>query len=250
MLISAVVITFNEEEMIVECLKSLYWADEIIVVDCGSIDQTRQLAQKAGALVSEVKFKDFSQIRNYALNKAKGDWILYVDADEKVTTDLSHEILKSIKDTNLSAFNLKRKNYYLGKPWPYIETVTRLFLKRDFNSWKGQLHETPNFNGAVRTLGTHLFHFAHRNLSDMVEKTNRWSDIEADLRFKSGHPQMSWWRFFRVMLTSFWQYYILQGGLRAGDVGIIESLYQSYSIFITYAKLYEEQRRHDENRHL
>jgi glycosyltransferase involved in cell wall biosynthesis len=131
MKISVAVITFNEEEMIESCLKSVDWADERIVLDSGSTDKTLNIAQKLGAKVYAVKFINFSQIRKLAREKATGNWILYIDADERVTPDLAQEIKEKIKNTKYSAFNIKRKNCYLGEPWPYEETVVRFFKKEN-----------------------------------------------------------------------------------------------------------------------
>ena len=91
-----------------------------------------------------------------------------------------------------------------------------------------------------------LLHFTHRDLSSMVEKTIEWSEIEAELRFQAGHPEISWWRFPKVMFGEFYNYFIKQRGFKAGTVGIIESIYQVFSIFVTYARLWEKQK--DENR--
>ena len=77
----------------------------------------------------------------------------------------------------------------------------------------------------------------------MIKKTNEWSDVEAGLLFKSGHPQMSWWRFLRIMLTKFRDSYFIQGGWKVGAIGFIESMYQAYSYFVVYAKLWELQRK-------
>ena len=105
------------------------------------------------------------------------------------------------------------------------------------------MHESPIVEGAIGQLQSPIVHFSHRDLFSMVEKTNEWSEIEAKLRFKSQHPKMTWWRFPRVMMTAFFNSYILQGGWKIGTVGIMESIYQAFSTFITYAKLWELQKK-------
>ena len=114
--------------------------------------------------------------------------------------------------------------------------------------WKGAIHESPIIDGKVGELKNHLVHYTHQNLSSMVKKTNEWSEIEAQLLFESNHPQMTWWRFLRIMLTKFWQSYVNQGGWKIGAPGLIESIYQAYSYFIVYTKLWEKQQ--NENRNL
>jgi len=116
-----------------------------------------------------------------------------------------------------------------------------LFLKKKLICWKGILHETAYIDGVMGELQAPLIHNTHRTLAEMVIKTNEWSGYEARLRFDAHHPKMVWWRFLRVMMTGFNQSYFKEGGWRAGTVGWIESIYQAFSMFITYAKLWEMQ---------
>src|SRR3990167_417999 len=104
--------------------------------------------------------------------------------------------------------------------------------------------ETPKIKGSFSEIKSPILHLTHRNLYQMLEKTNEWSEYEAKLRFDSKHPKMSWWRFLRIMLTAFFNSYLLEKGYKNGTAGIIESIYQSFSMFITYAKLWEKQNRH------
>ncbi len=252
--ISAIVIAKNEEDMIVDCLESLTFCDEIIVIDNGSIDRTRDIAKKIGAKVFEYKSNDFSQLRNFGLSKTTGNWILYVDADERISSPLADEIQFKIQNSPASPseveqvkfkiYRLKRKNFYLGNnEWPYIERLERLFKKESLKGWKGKLHESPIVEGKIGELDGFLLHYTHMNLASIVNKTIEWSKIEAELRLKAGHPKMTWWRFPRVMLSAFLDSYIKQGGWRVGTAGLIESIYQSFSIFITYARLWEMQNK-------
>lgn len=246
MKLSVVVLTKNEEEMIADCLKSVYQlTDEIVIVDSGSTDKTLEIVKKYTDKIFNEDSNDFSAKRNLGLEKAKGDWVLYIDADERVTSKLSssikHQVL-SDKKTDSVAYKVKRKNFYLGNhEWPQIEKIARLFKKNALSGWRGQLHESPNFEGEMEELDGFLLHYTHRDLSSMLKKTIEWSKVEAELRFKNGHPKMTLWRFPRVMLTAFWDSYIGQGGWRVGTMGLIESIYQAFSMFITYARLWELQ---------
>ncbi len=242
--ISAVVIVKNAEDLIADCLDSLSFCNEIIVVDAGSKDRTIEIARKSKAKVFEHKMIDFSESRNFGLEKAEGKWVLYVDVDERVSPELAENIKDAIQDSNVevSAYRILRKNFYLGEnPWPYIEKLERLFKKEKLKRWEGKLHESPVVEGKIGNLEGYLFHYTHRDLSSMVKKTIEWSKAEAELRFDANHPKMTWWRFPRVMLTAFFDSYIRQRGYKAGTVGIIESIYQSFSMFITYARLWEMQ---------
>lgn len=240
--ISAIVITKNAENLIADCLDSLSFCKEIIVIDSKSEDRTREIAEKMGAKVFEYSSQDFSQARNFGLKKASGDWIVYADSDERVTKELASEIENETQLKIFSAFRVKRKNFYFGNhEWPYIEHLERVFKKDKLEGWYGRLHESPKVVGNIGTLDGYLLHYTHRNLTSMVNKTIEWSKIEAELRYKAGHPKMSWWRFPRVMLTAFLDSYIRQGGWKVGAIGLIESMYQSFSIFVTYARLWEMQ---------
>lgn len=242
--ISGIVIAKNAEALIADCLDSLSFCSEIIVVDNKSEDRTRDIAEKMGAKVYEYLSDDFSKLRNFGLKKAKYKWVLYIDTDERVTEELKKcikfEINSNVND--YSAYRIKRKNFYFGNhEWPYVERLERLFQREKLDSWYGSLHESPRVKGQVGEVDGYLHHFTHRSLSTMLIKTIEWSRVESELRYQSGHPKMSWWRFPRVMLTTFFNYYIKQKGWKVGVVGLMESLYQSFSIFVTYARLWEMQ---------
>ncbi len=244
--LSVIIIAKNEEARIVDCLGFLSFADEIILVDNGSTDKTMTIARTHGAKIFEAGEKDFASVRELGLREATGKWVLYIDADEEVGEALQKEIRKAIRSHQIggpSAYLIKRDTYYLGYHWPYQDTVERLFLKSALKGWHGKLHETPVFVGKSAVLRHPLVHRTHRTLEEMLVKTNDWSEIEAALRFDAHHPPMVWWRFLRVMFTGFIRSYVDQRGWRAGIVGWIESIYQAFSMFVTYAKLWEMQQR-------
>lgn len=244
-ILSGVVIAKNNEELLKDCIASLSFCDEIIVVDGGSTDGTVSLAKKLGARVVKGALDNFSRQREIGKNEAKGKWILYIDTDERVSHELKEQILYTISnEKEIHAFRIKRQNYYLGNhPWPKIEKLERLFQKKYLNGWHGRLHETAMVEGEIGELNGLLLHYTHRNLSSMLAKTIEWSGYEAQLRLESKHPKMTWWRFPRVMLTAFYDSYIRQGGWKMGTAGLIESMYQAYSMFITYARLWELQQK-------
>ncbi|HVZ58148.1 MAG TPA: hypothetical protein VG935_00130, partial [Patescibacteria group bacterium] len=143
---------------------------------------------------------------------------------------------------DFAAYRIPRQNFYLGQhPWPVLEQHIRLFKRDSLIKWHGQLHETPEVKGKVGQLSAVLIHYTHRDLNSMVEKTNVWSETEAKLRLKAHHPEITWWRFPRVMLQAFYHSYIVEKGWKVGTAGVVESIYQAFSIFITYAKLWELQ---------
>lgn len=241
--ISAIIIAKNEEKMIKEALESLSFCDEIIVVDNGSQDKTKEISQKY-AKVYDYETKSFADLRNFGLSKAEGDYVLYLDTDERISEELKKSIKKVLsEDSEYAGFKLLRKNYYFGEnEWPHVEKLERLFKKEKLKKWQGDLHESPVVEGKIGELEGYMYHFTHRDLESMLEKTISWSQTDALLRYNSNHPKMTWWRFPRVMITAFLNSYIKQRGYKAGTVGIIESIYQAFSAFITYAKLWELQR--------
>lgn len=244
-LLSAIILTKNSEENLTDCLSSIDWIKEIIVVDENSSDKTAEIAKKFGAIVIETSDTDFSNKRNLGAKNCSSEWIFYIDADEKVTSDLKKEILFSINTSKYAGYAIPRKNILLGHEmkhggwWP--DYVLRLVKKNNLVSWKGELHEQPVIKGDIGKLLNPLIHNSHRSLSDMVEKTNQWSEIEAKLLFKSNHPKMTWWRFFSVAFREFWYRGVIKLGFLDGSTGIIEIIYQMYSRMITYAKLWEMQ---------
>jgi glycosyltransferase involved in cell wall biosynthesis len=248
--ISAIILTKNAEEVLADCMDSVSFCDEVIIVDDHSTDRTPDLAKHMGAQVFEDESKSFAEKRNFGLKKAKGKWVFYIDSDERVSPELkkSIESITAKEKGTASAYKIQRKNFYYGNhEWPYIEKLERLFKKAKLVEWYGDLHETPKVDGEVSEIEEGvLLHYTRTSITAMVNKTNQWSEVEADLRQKANHPKMSAWRFFRVMATGFYGSYVKQEGWRAGTTGLVESVYQAFSMFITYAKLWEKQQKTSE----
>ncbi|HMS22604.1 MAG TPA: glycosyltransferase family 2 protein [Candidatus Levybacteria bacterium] len=245
-MISVIIISYNEEDVLEEALKSIHgFADEIILVDSGSKDKTLDIAKKYQARVVSHTFKNFSDQRNFGFEHSKGNWIFYLDSDERITDAFKNEVLQVIssysESQDIAGYYIKRKTFYFGKDWGLTDSVQRLFYRKKFIKWFGDVHETPRVKGDFGIINTPIIHKTHRNLSQMVEKTNKWSEYEAHLRFTSNHPYISWWRFPRVMIPEFFRAYISNKGYKNGTMGLIESIYQAFSIFITYAKVWEQQ---------
>lgn len=246
-MLSVVVVTKNEQELIKTCLESVSFADEIIVFDNGSTDKTLEIAKAYTNKIFKTDDSDFATLRNKAFKETKGDWILYVDADERILQPLKEEILKLIgaEKTAFSAFAISRKNIVFGSEqkykafWP--DWVIRLLKRSDFESWIGKVHEYPRFKGELGYLKNSFLHLTHRNVDHFMSKLLEWSKIDAKLRFESNHPKMSSWRFFRILITETFNQGIKRGGFFAGTVGVIDSFLQSFSLLITYVRVWEMQ---------
>lgn len=244
-MLSIIVITKNEEERIKACLESIKWADEIIVADTGSTDQTLEIAQKYTNKVFSCQGNNFTSWRNEAAEKASGDWLLYVDADERVLTPLKEEILKIIATTSCSAFAISRRNIIFGQEekygpfWP--DWVIRLIKKDDFAGWMGDVHEYPKYKGQLGYTKNSFLHLTHRNVDQVIMKNLSWSKIDAKLRFETSHPKMSSWRFLRILLTELFYQGVIRRGFFSGTVGTIDALLQTFSLITTYIRLWQLQ---------
>jgi glycosyltransferase involved in cell wall biosynthesis len=276
MKISAIVIAKDEEGMIGNCLKTLNWVDEIIVIDDESKDRTVEIAKKFTNKVFTYKMQDFASQRNFGLKKAEEEWILYIDADERITPELAREIQTVINYqsrrqhrrappkrgfatasslwrrtasiiNDCAAYAIPRRNFLLGKEmhwggwWPDYQI--RFFKKSCLKKWEGELHERPVFKGKLGYLKSSMVHITHRDLSSMVEKTREWSKIEARLLYNSNHPPVTWWRILKAMAIEFWQRFIRGKAWRDGTVGWIEGLFQVLNRFLIYASLWELQKQ-------
>jgi len=246
-MLSIVVLTKNEEERIKACLESVKWADEIIVADNGSSDKTLEICRKYTDKIIINKSPDFDLRRNEAIEKTSGDWVLYIDADERVLESLKKEIQEIIGSSEFSALAISRINVIFGKKVAYgpykNDWVIRLLKKSEFKNWVGKVHEYPTFNGKLGYTKSSLLHLTHRDLDHFILKSLEWSKIDAKLRQDVHHPKMSGWRFLRIFITETWNQGVIRGGFFAGSVGIIDSLLQVFSMLMSYIRLWEMQQK-------
>lgn len=244
-MISVVVLTKNEEDRVRACLESIIWADEIIIVDSGSSDKTLEIAEKYTSNILRFDNDDFSQRRNKAMQVVKGDWVLYIDADERVLDQLKNEIEALVNINGISAYAISRKNIIFGKEVNYgpyrKDWVIRLFKKADFETWVGKVHEYPKFKGKLEYSKNSLLHLTHRDVDHIVLKSLEWSKIDAKLRMESNHPKMSGWRFIRILITEIFNQGIKRKGFFNGTIGTMDAILQSFSLFITYVRLWQMQ---------
>lgn len=244
-MLSVIVITKNEEQMIKTCLESIKWADEIIIVDNGSTDKTLELAKLYTDKIFKYEDQDFATLRNKGMEKTTGEWVLYVDADERVLAQLKEEILEIMGKNESAAYAISRKNIIFGKEVNYgpykKDWVIRLFTKVDFEKWTGKVHESAHFRGKLGYTKNSLLHLTHRDIDHFILKALEWSKIDARLRLEAHHPQMTGWRFLRIFITELWQQGVVRKGFFNGTVGIMDCLLQVFSLYITYVRLWQLQ---------
>lgn len=227
--ISAIILVGGDvdKSLLDACLKSVSWCNEILKVETKDV--------RGG----------FSEWRNFGAKKAKNNWVLYVDADEEITTLLKDEISSEIELAEFSGYAIPRKNFIWGQEMKhcglYPDYVVRLIKKNKLIGWQGELHEQPKISGEIKHLKNPLIHRKHNNLSEMVEKTNKWSEIEAKLMFNAHHPKMNFVRFFTAGFREFWKRMIIQTAFLDGTKGVIYGLYQVFSRLVSYSKLWEMQ---------
>ena len=245
--ISAIIIAKDAKKKIKGCLQSLGWVDEIVVVDTGSVDNTKEIAKKFTDKIYSYDKGSYPDWRNYGKEKASGIYILYVDTDEVVDYNLRKEIKSRLLNwpENTACYAIPRKNIVFKKwlkhgGW-YPDYVIRLFKKSMLKKWKNILHEQPEYQGELDYLKNPLIHYKENTLEEMIEKTNKWSEIEGRLMFDADHPKMNIKRFISAMFREFYFRFVIKLAFLDGGEGIIMGIYQIYSRFISYAKLWELQ---------
>lgn len=245
-MLSVIVITKNEEDKITACLESVRrLADEIIIADNGSQDNTLKIAKEYTDKIFIIESLDFTNLRNKALEKTRGDWVLYIDSDERVLEPLKEEILQLITKDSCSAYAVSRRNIIFGQEekygpfWP--DWVIRLFKKADFETWVGVIHEYGKFKGKLGYTKNSLLHLTHRNLDQIVLKSLSWSTIDARLRQEAYHPPVSGWRILRILIFELFNQGIRKKGFLSGTRGVMDALLQTFSLVMTYIRLWEMQ---------
>lgn len=240
-MISAVVLTKNEEKNIVDCLESLSWCDEIIVVDNNSEDRTLEVSQKFGAKVFIRNLNnDFSAQRNFGLEKASGDWILFIDADERVSEELKEEIQFEIKNNKVDGYLIKRLDSIWGRELWHGETgnikLVRL-AKKNSGKWEGKVHEEWKIEGKLGGLRNFIIHYPHPTISDFLKEINFYTDLRAKELFEKGVKSDSVSILF-YPTAKFFNNYFLKLGFLDSIRGLVVALMMSFHSFLVRGKLW------------
>ena len=259
--ISAIVLTKNEEDNLPDCLASLRWADEIVVVDSFSTDRTVEVARHSGARVVQHPFQDYAAQHNFAQGQAAYDWIIFIDADERVSAELAQEIRVLADNGTLAQYNayhIERLHLISGR-WMYSNPakrrltsryqrhlkrveVPRLYDRRDAH-WERPLHETVRVSEPHGVLTGVIYHYAYTNLSALGESFNSYTDREAAyLQATLGRTRVSLIEAIFRGLRTFLFMYIWWGWWKLGEQGLLMAVINGYTKFMNYAKLSERLR--------
>lgn len=247
--LSVVIITLNEEQNLPRCLESVRWAEEVLVVDSGSKDRTREIAEKAGARVLEHPWEGYGQQKNFANSQAKNDWILSLDADEELTTELRAEIEDFLARRGRMHGNLywgaafPRLTSYLGRwirygGW-YPNRLVRLAHRGHARWTETPVHESWEVDSQVWPMQADLLHYTFRDVFDQVTTNVRFARLGARTALARGE-RPSLWRIFLKPPVKFLETYVWKRGFLDGFAGFVISVNAAHSIFMKYVGLYCE----------
>lgn len=246
-MISAVVLTRNEEKNIERCLKSLIFCDEVVIVDDFSKDKTLSIAQKFKGIKNLKVFTralkgDFAEQRNFGLEKATGDWVLFVDADEEISDQLKREMrnLSPEKD----AYYLKRKDYFWGRQLKYGE-VSSVFhhglirlVRKDSGRWMGDVHEVFHTARVCGKLKGFINHYPHPTIKDFISDINDYSSLRANELYNQGKVT----NILEIIFLPIFKFifnYVLRFGFLDREAGFAYALMMSFHSFLVRSKLYQ-----------
>ncbi len=247
-MLSVVISTWNEERTLPRVVGSVSdIADEIVVVDTQSTDNTVKIAKKLGCVVYHHRNTGIVEpVRNFSISKAKGDWILLLDADEEITLDLKEVIKKIISDNSYDFVRIPRKNLIFGKWiksthwWP--DFVYRLF-KRGHIEWGDKIHSIPVTRGAGLDIHPDeknaILHHHYESISQYIKRLDRYTDIQSGELVSSGY-KFSWKDLIEKPANEFVRQYFARSGYRDGIHGLALSLLQAFSEVVLYLKLWQE----------
>lgn len=246
MKISASIIVFNEEENIKQLCETVSFCDEIVIVDSSSSDKTVEIARRYTDKIFQREFRGYKDKHEFADAQTAGDWIFWIDADERVTPELKNSIerLKNLREEDLPAgFRIARKTRYLGRwikfsGW-YPDYQMRLYRK-SASFWDGVApHETARVKGRIEKLDGELLHYTKNNLSEHHRVTDSYTTLAAEYKVKNGEKVGAPGIFFNS-IAAFIRTYILKQGFRDGVQGLIIAMFTAYSVFLKYAKVWEK----------
>lgn len=247
--LSVAVITRNEAQNLDRCLRSIAWADEIVVVDSGSTDKTVEIARRHGAKVQVEAWRGFAAQKNLAISLTSNLWVLSLDADEWLGEDGAAEVRRVLESPTADAYAFDRLNAFsgsfVGRIWS-PDWHVRLFRKDRGRFEGGHVHESFRVDDGARVvrLESRLYHLTYRTIREHLDRMNRYTDLNARTlrergkRFSVAQLLLSPW-------LTFLKLYVFRGGFLDGMRGVVVAVGSAYSVFVKYAKLWELTRGRD-----
>jgi glycosyltransferase involved in cell wall biosynthesis len=246
-LISTIILTKNEEKNIVDCIESVLFSDEIIVLDDDSSDRTKAIIENLSKEHTKIKFytrklnNDFSEQRRFGIDKAKNDWIFFVDADERITRELKNEIIENLDSNDqFSGYLIPRTDFIWGNKLNHGETgnirLLRLFNKNEGNL-KGIVHESWETKKPVGRLNNPILHYPHPTISEFLREINFYTDLRAEELYKNNKKV----GFFSILFypkAKFLKNYFFKLGIMDGVPGLIHAIIMSFHSFLVRGKLW------------
>tara|TARA_R110002020_G_scaffold258307_5_gene472036 strand:- start:602 stop:1339 length:738 start_codon:yes stop_codon:yes gene_type:complete len=234
--LSVIIPTFNEEAFLEDALFSVVFADEVIVIDSFSTDATPEIAKKYATKFLQRKFDNFSNQKNCALKEATGDWVLFLDADERVTHSLEAEIKETIKNPKHGGYKINFPHFYMNRfLYHHSDDVLRL-VKREGAEYSGSVHEKLTCKGSIGELKNKMLHFTYKGLENYIAKKESYAWFQAQQQFDKG-KKATWFHLFFKPSYRFFRSFILKGGFRDGVPGMTVAAVNAYGVFERYVKL-------------
>ena len=247
--LSVIIITKNEQDNIEDCLESVKWAEEIIIVDSGSTDKTEAICRKFTDNFYVKDWPGFGIQKQRSLELASREWVLSIDADERVTPELKSEIIDKItQNSNIGGYLIPRLSNYLGKDiyhagW-YPDYTLRLVKRKEVYFTRDIVHEKMIVDGRVQKLSNHFIHYPYNSISHHIQKLNDYSSLSAEKMFSKG-KNVSWLMVFLKALFGFIRAYIFRGGFLDGWQGLVVSISTGASVYLKYLKLKQKRLNND-----
>ena len=248
--LSVVTLTRNSGDKIKDCLESVKWCDDVVIVDDFSKDNTLETVKAYTDNIYQHKWENEGRHRNFAYSKAKNEYILSLDSDERITPELKEELIKLIEEGfKFNGYNIPHRNY-IGDTWIqhggwYPNSKLKVFKKSEFRYAEEEYHPPAIMDGERQGLKGEIIHFAYKNFTDMVSKINHQTTFEAKKWYRDKR-KMSIIRALRKASDRFWKAYLLKKGFRDGLLGFIMAVFAGFYQILTYAKYWELKQLRDE----
>ena len=234
--ISVIIPTFNEENYIQDCLRSVLFADQIIIIDSFSTDKTIALVKEFNCEIIERKFDNFSNQKNEAIRLAKSDWILFIDADERVTEKLKYEIKETLKNPKHQAYKIKFPHFYMNRFLYHTENRVIRLVKNENIHFEGEVHEKLLHQGSVGLLKNFMIHYTYKGLFHYIKKKDSYAWFQAKMSKDKNKSATYFFLVFKPFYR-FFHTYIIKRGFLDGVPGLAVATIDAYGVFSRYVKM-------------